>query len=109
MPGHAHAIPFLADSDSPSGDVLIWSVVLILFVLAAFVAIMFLRKKLSPDEDFHGEGFTLGDFRRLVKAGKMSPEEFERAKAALLAGISPTTASPPPDDLPGNRSLRSEK
>jgi hypothetical protein len=29
-------------------------------------------------------GFTLGDLRQLLKDGKVSPEEFERAKSKVL-------------------------
>jgi hypothetical protein len=95
-----------ADTESATGQIWFWSIALILLVVVCFVAIAFFRRKLSPDEDFHGVGFTLGDFRRMVKDGKMTPEEFEKAKAALLSGMQPI---PPPDDLPGNRTMRSEK
>ncbi len=96
----------LADTEGNTSSIWIWSLALIFLVVLCFAAIAFFRKKLSPDEDFHGPGFTLGDFRQMVKAGKMTQEEFEKAKSALLAGMQP---KPPPGDLPGNKSLRSEK
>ena len=59
--------------------------VLIVLVLILFGVVVWLRKRLSPREDFHGEGFTLGDLRRLHKEGKISTEELERAKAGIVA------------------------
>jgi hypothetical protein len=40
-------------------------------------------------------GFTLGDLRALVKDGKMSPEEFERAKTKILDAHKKATAVKP--------------
>jgi hypothetical protein len=40
-------------------------------------------------------GFTLGDLRALVKDGKMSPEEFERAKNKILDAHKKATAVKP--------------
>ena len=65
--------------------VFIWSVVLIVIVIALFAVVVWVRRRLSPNEDFHGEGFTLGDLRRLHQAGKLSTDEYEKAKAGIIA------------------------
>ena len=77
----------LAQSGSSEGDVLIWGLVLIAMVIGLFVVVAILRKKMSPNEDFHGIGFTLSDLRQMHKSGKMSDEEFNRAKTALLGNM----------------------
>jgi hypothetical protein len=66
---------------------LFWCAVLFVFLLAAGVIVMWVRKALSPNEDFHGEGFSLGDLRRLHKAGQLTDEEFDRAKSLIVAGM----------------------
>jgi hypothetical protein len=78
---------FLAQSDSSGADVFLWGLILLVLVLGLFVAVAVLRKKMSPDEDFHGVGFTLSDLRQMHKSGKMSDQEFERAKIALLGSL----------------------
>ncbi len=80
-------VSMLAQEDSSFGSILFWSLLLIILVLGLFAAVVILRKKMSPDEDFHGAGFTLADLRQMHKAGKMSDEEFQRAKAALLGSL----------------------
>jgi hypothetical protein len=81
------AMPLLAQSDSSLGDVFFWGLLLMVLVVALFAAVAVLRKKLSPNEDFHGAGFTLSDLRQMHKKGQMSDEEFERAKIALLGAM----------------------
>ena len=73
----------LAQSDNPS--LYVWTAALIVIVVVLFGVVMWLRRRLSPNEDFHGEGFTLADLRRLHQAGKLSDEEFEKAKEGLIA------------------------
>ena len=57
-------------------------------VLAALVvlvvAFQWLRKRTRKTEIAPPGGFTLGDLRQLVKDGKITPEEFERAKNKVL-------------------------
>src|SRR4051794_14604377 len=77
----------LADDSMAAFSILCCSAGIIILLAAAAVAVYFVRKRLSPNEDFHGEGFTLSDLRQLHKSGQMSDEEFERAKAQLLKGL----------------------
>ena len=66
-----------------------WSLVLILFVVMAVFLLMKLRRWIKEDTDTEageGTGFTLSDFRRLHREGKMSDEEFERLRSMMLAG-----------------------
>jgi hypothetical protein len=66
-----------------------WSLVLIALLVLAFFGLMKLRRWIKEDVgDSPGDriGFTLSDFRRLHKEGKMTDEEFERLRSKMLAG-----------------------
>jgi hypothetical protein len=82
MPSSCRA--FLAQSEDASSSIFFWTIVLLAVVLLMFGAVVWARKRLSPDEDFHGEGFSLGDLRRMHKEGKLSDEELERAKSKMV-------------------------
>jgi multidrug resistance efflux pump len=75
-----------------SSQAVIWLAVVLVFVLILAGVVFWLRKRLSPNEDFGGENFTLGDLRRLHKEGKLSTEEFERAKSGLIAAAHASAA-----------------
>jgi HJR/Mrr/RecB family endonuclease len=94
-----------ADGDVDYVGLFKWSFVLIVLVLILWVAVSTLRKRLKED-DVVGTGFTLSDLRQLHKQGKMSTEEFEKAKAILLASlakdVSPPTTEPKPPTDPQN-------
>jgi hypothetical protein len=49
-----------------------------------FGALAAYRKWMRADDTPTGPGFTLGDLRKLHKEGKMTTEEFEKAKAILI-------------------------
>ena len=78
----------LADVADDYRDILFWGIgsIILLIVLAAPL-VWWLRKRLSPNEDFRGPGFTLSDLRQLHKSGQISDDEYERAKAKLIGGL----------------------
>lgn len=65
------------------GQVLVWSAVLIGLLLLGAAVSAWLKGRLRSGRD-RPEGFTLADLKRLRDEGKMSVEEYEQAKAALL-------------------------
>ncbi len=75
----------LADSDIVS--VLFRSLVLIGLIVGGFYAVARLRRWLKEDEEVSAGkiGFTLGDLRELHRIGKMTSEEYEKAKNQMLA------------------------
>ncbi|MGH7175991.1 MAG: SHOCT domain-containing protein [Tepidisphaeraceae bacterium] len=77
----------VGQEETSQTSVFIWSAALIFFVLVMFGVLAWVRKRLSADKEFHGEGFTLGDLRRLRESGQMSEEEFDRAKAKLVRSV----------------------
>ena len=70
-----------------SSSVFVWLIVLLIGLVVLFAGVAWARKRLSPNEDFHGEGFTLSDLRQMHKDGKLSDEEFERAKAKMVDAL----------------------
>ena len=77
----------LAQADNASSSVYLWAIVLLFVVVLLFGAVAWARKRLSPNEDFHGEGFTLSDLRQMHKEGKLSDDEFNRAKAKMVEAM----------------------
>ena len=77
----------LADAPTTEGDptrfVLPGAMILIALVVLILV-FQWMRKRTKQLEMGPPAGFTLGDLRQLVKDGKMTPEEFERAKNKVL-------------------------
>lgn len=67
------------------GSVLWWSIVLVGLLLAGFVVVAQLKKRLMKPDDTISAGFTLSDLRALRRAGKMTEAEFEKAKEAVVA------------------------
>jgi hypothetical protein len=72
------------------------AVIGVVAVLAAVVA--YVRRWMFSNEDapISPGGFTLSDLRQLHRDGKMSDEEFERAKARLVA-VAQRSMTPPPE------------
>ncbi|HEY2586473.1 MAG TPA: SHOCT domain-containing protein [Tepidisphaeraceae bacterium] len=68
------------------GNAMWWLIVLVGLVLAGFVAVAQVKKRLMRTDDSPGSGFTLSDLRRLHREGKMTDEEFEKAKQIIVAG-----------------------
>ena len=86
-----------AASDVPA--VVVRSLVLILIVVAAFYGVMRLRRWMKEDDmPPGGNGFSLSDLRQMHRRGEMTDEEFEKAKAQMLAGVK-SMASKMPDPL----------
>jgi len=63
-----------------------WSAILIGLVLLAFIAVVQVKKRLVKTDETMSKGFTLADLRALHRSGKMSDQEFEKAKEAVIAG-----------------------
>ncbi len=100
----------LAQAQLPqaSVDVLFWSGVLLLAVVALFVFALVLRRHLaagSVGEQGH-DTFALSDLRRMRDQGLMTEEEFQRAREKVLASFATpsntTPAAPPAQDEPDN-------
>lgn len=83
MVRRSHVILAQADAIAP---IFLWLFVLIGLLLIAGAGVLWLRRWYRTDETAAPIGFTLGDLRRLHREGQMTDEEFERAKAQIIAG-----------------------
>jgi hypothetical protein len=92
-----------ASGDSGMASVLGWSLVLIAMLVGAFFAIARLRAWLKQDETPASVGFSLTDLRALHRAGKMTDEEFEKARSLMVAHTKHMTANLP-HPLAGSKS-----
>ncbi len=81
-----HHLPIsLAQSTAEnSSSILLVSILLIIAVVALFIGVVWARKRMNPNEDVHGEGFSLADLRQMHKEGHLSDEEYERARAKMV-------------------------
>lgn len=87
--GGTHIVGQALGQSATSG-VFFWGFVLIVLVVAGLVVVLVVRRKMSEEEDSPGGGgggFTLADLREMHASGKMTTDEFERAKHALVEGL----------------------
>jgi uncharacterized membrane protein len=84
----------LADAAAELTRILFWSFTAVILLVVMALLLAWIRKRMSPSEDFHGEGFTLADLRQLHKSGQMTDEEYERAKAKLIQGLAEVPREP---------------
>src|SRR5687767_1384265 len=107
--GHPHLVPIpstprlLAQADNVIG-ILGWSLVLILFIVGMFMAVIWLKKWMKDDEDAAPAklGLTLSDLRQIHARGEMTDEEYERARSKMMASAKAATANMP-DPAGGRR------
>src|SRR5690349_3878919 len=90
-------------AQAATGSALVWTLVLIFALVLMFGAVAAYRKWMKTDDTPTGPGFTLGDLRRLHKEGKMTTEEYEKAKAVLIGTTKAGADKPVLGDRPGPR------
>lgn len=86
-------------------DVLPWLIVLTVIVMVGAVIVYSLRKSLHDDQPGTTQGFTLNDLRQLHASGKLSDEEFEKARTAMIKSVNPPRSGKEADPAigkPGN-------
>lgn len=69
-----------------------WLLVIVIAAAAVVVLAMILRRKLLGGEETPDQPFTLGELRRLKAEGKITEEEFTRARAGIIAHSSAVLA-----------------
>ena len=87
--------------------VLVLGGLIVIVVVGGFV-VMHLRRRFMGDRDADAQGLFMDDLRDLRKRGEISEEEYERARAVILARLSasmgrdggPTTPTHPPRPAP---------
>jgi hypothetical protein len=82
---------------TPNAQLLIWgSVIILLATAGCFLAMVLRRSMTTPSQQISSPpGFTLSDLQRMHDEGKISDEEFNRAKAKMIATVRSTLVTPP--------------
>lgn len=85
-----------AGSGGGSGSIVVWVIVLMLATIFGFWLAIVIRKHALSSGDDATEGLTLGALRDMHARGDLDDEEYERARAAILAraGVDPDKARP---------------
>jgi len=75
-------------------QIAVWAVVLMIATIAGFWSAMWIRNRALREETGDDEGLTLGALRSMHARGELSDEEYEAARAAVLAraGVDPSKA-----------------
>jgi hypothetical protein len=77
----------MTPSANESISIVVWSLIAVVAILIGFTLVVWLRKRLYQPDEAASAGFSLSDLRRLHREGKLSPQEYERAKAKMTAGL----------------------
>lgn len=76
-----------------------WGFLLPAIILLAVLIVAIKRRMNRPDETVTASAFSLGQLRAMHRDGQLSDEEFERAKAAVIAqGLTMMNPQGTPDD-----------
>jgi uncharacterized membrane protein len=65
--------------------IFVWSLVLLAVVIVGFGLVVWVKRRLKEPDEGPAIGFTLADLRELHRTGKISDEEFERARGKMAA------------------------
>ncbi len=88
-------------------DVAPWLALLAGLCLIGFVVMVWIRRSIHDESSSSAPGFTLQDLRDMRASGELSDEEFERARARMLARLTEPSGNdddeaPPKPDNPDN-------
>jgi hypothetical protein len=66
--------------------IIVWSMILICLIIAGMAITLQVKKKVTETGTTSdgGGGFSLSDLRQMVKDGRLTPEEFEKARAKIV-------------------------
>ncbi len=94
-------LPLLAEANEST--IILWLLVLIILVLAGFYGVVMVRRWAHQDDTGPeaGGGFTLSQLRELHRRGKITAEEFEKARSQMLAAGKSMTEGIDPLARPG--------
>ncbi len=78
----------LAQSRGNIGEVWVWvTVLLVVVVLGGLLVVMVRKRAHGDDSDRPALGLSLADLRQMKADGRLSEEEFERAKAMVIGQL----------------------
>jgi hypothetical protein len=74
------------NSNDPA-SIVVWCLIAVAAILIGFTLVVWVRKRLHEPDEPASAGFSLSDLRQLHREGKISTEEYERAKARMTASL----------------------
>ena len=77
----------VAAAQSEYGSLFVWSLVLVAIAVAGFVLVAWVKRRIRHQDTAPTIGFSLADLRELHRTGKISDEEYERARGRMAASL----------------------
>ncbi|MGA2498787.1 MAG: hypothetical protein ABSH20_13675 [Tepidisphaeraceae bacterium] len=77
----------MSPTQNTAASIFAWLLVLVAMIVAGFVLVAWVTRRLRASDDSSSGGFTLSDLREMRRQGRITEEEFERAKVAMLASM----------------------
>ncbi|HEX2971320.1 MAG TPA: hypothetical protein VHP11_03245 [Tepidisphaeraceae bacterium] len=68
-------------------SIIVWCLILVAAILVGFAIAVWVKRRITEPEQSASPGFSLEDLRQLHRAGKLSDEEYERARARMALGL----------------------
>lgn len=76
------------------GEAVLWLAVMLVVVVVGAIVILALRRRLQGTDEGESEGLDLGVLRRMRAEGRLTDEEYEAARAAIVARHGVSEAGP---------------
>ena len=77
----------VAAAQSVYGKLFFWLLVLMAVVVVGCIAAVWVKRRVQEPDTQRPIGFSLADLRELHRTGKISDEEYERARGKMAASL----------------------
>jgi len=77
----------VAAAQNEYGRLFVWSLILVALVIIGFALATWVKRRTQQHESGPAIGFSLADLRELHRTGKISDQEFERARGKMAASL----------------------
>jgi uncharacterized membrane protein len=77
----------VAAAQNEYGKLFVWSLILVAVVVAGFMLVAWVKRRVQHQDMAPTLGFSLADLRELHRTGKISDEEYERARGKMAASL----------------------
>ena len=69
------------------GQLFVWCLILIAVLVVGFVLVAWVKRRMQHQDIPQSVGFTLADLRELHRSGKISDQEYEKARGKMAAAL----------------------
>ena len=77
----------VAAAQNDYGKLFVWCLILVGLVVAGSVLVLWVKRRMQEPDSGPSIGFSLADLRELHRTGKISDQEFERARGKMAASL----------------------